>query len=107
MQGEILSHLGVTAEDGGCSWLGIKPLAPKDRNTITREFAGVFSDFPKELDLFDAIKNRKDVQNFTKMSLQSFATQEVSKFMTRNANAVRLAGTAYSRCLDLRQQVEL
>ena len=101
---EVLDFLGKD-EDGKCSWLRVLPLARKDRNLLMHEHSGKYEEFPPELDLIESTRTRKDVQN-TKLTLQQFAQENVSKFMIRNEQTVRMCGTTYSRVFEMRRKVE-
>ncbi len=40
------------------------------------------------------------------LPLSTFATQEVSKYMMRNAHMVKMTGTVYSRIVEMREELE-
>ena len=101
---EVLDFLGKN-DDGECSWLRVMPLARKDRNLLMHEHSGKYDTFPPELDLIESTRTRKDVQS-TKITLQQFAQENVSKFMMRNEQTIRMCGTTYSRVLEMRKKVE-
>ena len=100
----VLRKLGQGA-DGSYSWARIKPIPRHERNFILRTHAGTFAGFPPDLDLVTATKALKEVQA-AKISLSTFATQEVSKYMVRNAHTVKMTGTVYSRIVEMREELE-
>ena len=95
----VLSKLGRNAQ-GKMSWLDIKPLPKSERRRIIREQGGTFSTFPPDLDLLASTKALKLVQE-AKLTLPNFATQEVAKYMARNAGTIRMCGTVLSRVREL------
>jgi hypothetical protein len=99
-----LRKLGQGA-DGSYSWARIKPVPRHERNFILRTHAGTFAGYPPDLDLVTATKAIKEVQA-AKISLSTFATQEVSKYMVRNAHTVKMTGTVYSRIVEMREELE-
>ena len=96
----VLSKLGRNAQ-GKTSWLDIKPLPKSERRRILREQGGTFATFPPDLDLLASTKALKLVQE-AKLTLPNFATQEVAKYMSRNAGTIRMCGTVLSRVRELR-----
>jgi hypothetical protein len=100
----VLRKLGQGA-DGSYSWARIKPIPRHERNFILRTHAGTFAGFSPDLDLVTATKALKEVQA-AKISLSTFATQEVSKYMIRNAQTVKMTGTVYSRIVEMREELE-
>ena len=95
----VLSKLGRNAQ-GKMSWLDIKPLPKSERRRIIREQGGTFATFPPDLDLLASTKALKLVQE-AKLTLPNFATQEVAKYMSRNAGTIRMCGTVLSRVREL------
>jgi hypothetical protein len=95
----VLAKLGQNAQ-GKMSWLDIKPLPKAERRRIIREQGGTFKAFPPDLDLLASTKALKLVQE-AKLTLPNFATQEVAKYMTRNAGTIRMCGTVLSRVREL------
>ncbi len=65
----------------------------------------MFAGFPPDVDLVTATKALKEVQS-AKISLSTFATQEVSKYMIRNVHTVKMTGTVYSRIVEMREELE-
>jgi hypothetical protein len=100
----VLRKLGQ-GSDGSYSWARIKALPRNERNFILRTHSGTFSGFPPDLDLVTATKALKEVQS-AKISLSTFATQEVAKYMMRNAHTVKMTGTVYSRIIEMREDLE-
>ncbi len=82
------------------SWLDIKPLPKSERRRIIREQGGTFPTFPPNLDLLASTKALKLVQE-AKLTLPNFATQEVAKYMARNAGTICMCGTVLSRVREL------
>jgi hypothetical protein len=100
----VLRKLGQ-GSDGSYSWARIKPLPRHERNFILCTHAGTFAGFPPDLDLVTATKALKEIQA-AKLSLSTFATQEVAKYMARNAHTVKMTGTVYSRIIEMREELE-
>jgi hypothetical protein len=100
----VLRKLGQ-GSDGSYSWARIKPLPRQEWNFILRTHAGIISGFPPDLDLVTATKAIKEVQA-AKISLSTFATQEVTKYMMRNAHTIKMTGTVYSRVLEMREELK-
>jgi hypothetical protein len=98
----VLAKLGQSAQ-GKMSWLDIKPLPKSERRRIIREQGGTFKTFPPDLDLLASTKALKLVQEakLTLPGLPNFATQEVAKYMARNAGTIRMCGTVLSRVREL------
>jgi hypothetical protein len=95
----VLSKLGQNAQ-GKMSWLDIKPLPKSERRRIIREQGGTFKTFPPDLNLLASTKALKLVQE-AKLTLPNFATQEVAKYMARNAGTIRMCGAVFSRVREL------
>jgi hypothetical protein len=100
----VLRKLGP-GTDGSYSWARVKPMPRHERNFILRTHAGTFAGFPPDLDLVTATKALKEVQA-AKISLSTFATQEVAKYMMRNSHTVKMTGTVYSRIIEMREELE-
>ena len=100
----VLRKLGQ-GSDGSFSWARIKPLPRHERNFVLRTHAGTFAGFPPDLDLVTATKALKEIQA-AKLSLSTFATQEVAKYLMRNAHTVKMMGTVYSRIIEMREELE-
>ena len=65
---------------------------------------GAFPEYPNKLVLKDSTKNSKDVQKAQKLTLPQHAV-EVQKFLERNDNAIKMAGTCWSHVLDMTTDV--
>jgi len=96
----VLAKLGRNTA-GRMSWLDIKPLPKSERRRILREHGGTFTTFPPDLDMLASTKALKLVQD-AKVTLPNFATQEVAKFMTRNAGTIKMCGTVLSRVREMK-----
>ena len=96
----VLSKLGRNTA-GKMSWLDIKPLPKSERRRILREHGGTFTTFPPDLDMLASTKALKLVQD-AKVTLPNFATQEVAKFMARNAGTIKMCGTVLSRVREMK-----
>jgi hypothetical protein len=92
----VLRKLGQ-GTDGSYSWARNKPIPRHERNFILRTHAGTFAGFPP--------KALKEVQA-AKISLSTFATQEVAKYMMRNSHTVKMTGTVYSHIIEMREELE-
>ena len=99
----VLAKLGRNTA-GKMSWLDIKPLPKSDRRRILREHGGTFTTFPPDLDMLASTKALKLVQD-AKVTLPNFATQEVAKFMTRNAGTIKMCGTVLSRVREMKADI--
>jgi hypothetical protein len=64
-----------------------------------------FAGFPPDLDLVTTTKATKEIQAAT-LFLSTFATQEISKYMMRNAHTVKMMGAVYSRMMEMRESLE-
>jgi hypothetical protein len=99
----VLAKLGRSTA-GKMSWLDIKPLPKSERRRILREHGGTFTTFPPDLDMLASTKALKLVQD-AKVTLPNFATQEVAKFMTRNAGTIKMCGTVLSRVREMKSDL--
>ncbi len=99
----VLSKLGLTAT-GKMSWLDVKPLPKSERRRILREHGGTFKTFPPDLDMLASTKALELMQD-AKVTLPSFATQEVAKFMARNTGTIKMCGTVLSRVRELKSDL--
>ena len=88
------------------SFVSSLPLATKVRQKLLRDHAGSYPDgtWPNKLVMRDATRNSKDMQKAAKYTLPQFAG-EVATFMKWNGNSTKMAGTTWSRVLDM--QVDL
>ena len=73
---------------------------------MLREHMGIYAEgvWPNRLALSEATRNAKEIQSASKITLTHFAG-EVSKFMERNDVTTKMAGTTWSRFLDIKDQV--
>ena len=71
------------------------PLSKKERRHKMHKNQGSFTRYPNKLVLKDSTKNSKDLQKAAKLTLPQYAT-EVQKFMERNDNTTKMAGTCWS-----------
>ena len=99
----VLAKLGRNTA-GKMSWLDIKPLPKSERRRILREHGGTFATFPPDLDMLASTKALKLVQD-AKVTLPNFATQEVAKFMNRNAGTIKMCGTILSRVREMKSDI--
>jgi hypothetical protein len=88
------------------SFVSHGPLSKKDRQKVLREHMGIYAEgvWPNRLALSEATRNAKEIQSASKITLTHFAG-EVSKFMERNDVTTKMAGTTWSRFLDIKDQV--
>ena len=88
------------------SFLELHPLARKERMKVTREHIGTFPEgaWPKSLALKDSTKTCKEIQNAKKLTLQQYSV-ELSKHMDNNGTATKVVGTAWSRVLDIEDEL--
>ena len=84
------------------SFVTLDPLSKKERRTILREHRGVcpIDRWPNKLVLKQFTKQSKDVQNAKKFTLVENAG-EASKFLEKNDCSTKMAGTTWSRLLDV------
>ena len=89
------------------SFLEHDPLSKKERRKIMRDHQGVYPEgkWPNKLALKASTRNSKDMQKAQKLTLPQYAT-EVAKFLERNDVATKMAGTAWSRILDMKGDLE-
>jgi len=89
------------------SYLDIPPLSTKERRRIIRDHGGKYpvGSWPNSLVLKDSTKLNKDVQNAKKISLTVYS-QEMSKSMDKNRTTIQMVGTAWSRALEMRAEIE-
>ena len=89
------------------SFVSLVPLSKKERQTLLRAHLGVCppDSWPKSLSLKEAIKLSADIKSASKIELTEFANA-VSKWMDRNSVATKMAGTVWSRIMDLRENTE-
>ncbi len=99
----VLAKLGRNTA-GKMSWLDIKPLPKSERRRILREHGGTFTTSPPDLDMLASTKALKLVQD-AKVILPNFVTQEVAKFMTRNAGTIKMCGTVLSRVREMKSDL--
>jgi hypothetical protein len=102
----VLAKLGRNTA-GKMSWLDIKPLPKSERRRILREHGGTFTTFPPDLDMLASTKALKLGLQDAKVTLPNFATQEVAKFMTRNAGTIKMCGTVLSRVREMKADLTL
>jgi hypothetical protein len=89
------------------SFVSSLPLATKVLQKLLRDHAGSFPDgaWPNKLVMQVATKNSKDMQKANKHTLPEFAA-EVSSFMAWNDDASKMAGTTWSRVLDVQGDLQ-
>ena len=89
------------------TFLDHDPLSKKERRKIMRDHQGLYPDgkWPNKLALKTSTKTSKDMQKAQKLTLPQYAT-EVSKFAARNDFTTKMAGTAWSRALDMKSDLE-
>ena len=100
---DVYEKLGF--REGVCSWMEILPLSVKDRKIMAREHCGTYSSYPADLDMMETTKLRPEVKK-ANLTLQTFASQEVSRYMIRNNATIKMAGTAYSRVIEMRRKLQ-
>lgn len=76
------------------------PLSKKERRQRMHKNQGSFEEYPNKLVLKDSTKNSKDMQKAQKLTLPQYAV-EVQKFLERNDNTIKMAGTCWSHVLDM------
>jgi hypothetical protein len=76
-------------------------LCPNPSEDGFYESAEVRSQRSPALDMLASTKALKLVQD-AKVTLPNFATQEVAKFMTRNAGTIKICGTVLSRVREMK-----
>ena len=83
------------------------PLTKKERQRLLREHQGYYSEgtWPKRLAMSESTRNSKEIKSAAKITLTQLAG-EMSKFMERNDATTKMCGTAWSRLLDMKDQVE-
>ena len=88
------------------SFLELHPLSRKERQKVTREHCGTFPEgaWPRSLALKDSTKSCKEMQSAQKLTLSQCAV-EVAKHMDHNGTATKIIGTAWSRVLDIEDQL--
>ena len=89
------------------SFVSLVPLSKQDRQSLLRKHMGVYPPdiWPKSLSLKEATKLSADIKKASKIELTEFANA-VSKWMDRNSVSTKMAGTVWSRLLDLRDDVD-
>ena len=101
---EVWHRLGKHPSEDRCSWLNIPALKRREISEIVRTQSGTYPHFPCELDVVGGMKKLPGVKD-AQISLLDFAQTEVSKFMRANMRTVRLSGTAFSRSLEMQQDL--
>jgi len=88
------------------SFVTFDPLSKNDRRQILRAHLGCYPKdaWPKSLSLKDATKLSADLKKAPKIELTELA-KVVTTFMDRNAVATKMAGTAWSRGIDMRDSL--
>ena len=88
------------------SFVSLHPLSRKERQNISRHHCGRFPEgaWPNPLALKDSTKNCKEMQSAKKITLPQHAV-DVAKFMDTNGAAAKVVGTAWSRVLDIDDQL--
>ena len=88
------------------SFLSLIQLSKKERRTILRDHQGVYpvGQWPNKLVLKQSTKQTKDMQNAKKLSLVDYAG-ECSRFLERNDYSTKMAGTTWSRLLDMTTEI--
>jgi hypothetical protein len=76
------------------------PLSKKERRSKMHKNQGSFTRYPNKMVLKDSTKNSKDMQKAKKLTLPQYAV-EVQKFLDRNDNSTKMAGTCWSHILDM------
>ena len=102
---EVLLKIGKSPDSDKCSWMNLLPLSVKERKVLMSEHGGTFSSFPAELDMVETTKMRTEVRKAT-LTLDAFASKEVARYMTRNALTIKMAGTAFSRIVEMRRKLQ-
>lgn len=88
------------------NFLVLHPMTRQERNKIAREFCGRFPEgaWPKSLALKDSTKSCKELQSAKKLTLQQYSV-EIAKHMDQNGTATKVVGTAWSRVLDIEDEL--
>ena len=88
------------------SFLEHDPLSKKDRRTILQDHQGKCPEgkYPNKLALKESTRNSKVMQKAAKLTLPQYAG-EVCKFLERNDFTTKMAGTAWSRLLDMQEDL--
>jgi len=89
------------------SFVNLVPLSKKERRTLLQKHLGVYppDTWPKSLSLKEATKLSADIKKASKIELTEFANA-VSKWMDRNSVSTKMAGTVWSRLLDLGENID-
>ena len=72
---------------------------------MAREHCGTYSCYPADLDMMETTKLRPEVKKAS-LSLQTFASQEISRYMLRNNATIKMAGTSYSGVVEMRRKLQ-
>ena len=86
------------------SFVKMIPLSKKERRQRLHKSQGSFATYPNKMVLKDSTKNSKDMQSAKKLTLAQHAI-EVQKFLERNDNTTKMAGTCWSHVLDMTTDV--
>ena len=88
------------------SFLDHGPLPKVERRSISRNHQGVYPDdgWPNGLAMKESTRNSSDMQKAKKLTLPQYSV-EVSKFLERNDFTTKMTGSAFSRVLDMKQQM--
>ena len=86
------------------SFVTMIPLSKKERRQRLHKSQGSFATYPNKMVLKDSTKNSKDMQSAKKLTLPQYAV-EVQKFLERNDNTTKMAGTCWSHVLDMTADV--
>jgi hypothetical protein len=87
------------------SFVTLIPLSKKERRQRLHKSQGSFATYPNKMVLKDSTKNSKDMQSAKKLTLPQYAI-EVQKFLDRNDNTTKMAGTCWSHVLDMTADVQ-
>jgi hypothetical protein len=87
------------------SFVNHVPLSKKERRHAMHKNQSSFKEHPNKLVLKDSTKNSKDMQTAQKLTLPQYAV-EVQKFLERNDNTTKMAGTCWSHVLDMTSEIE-
>jgi len=86
------------------SFVTLVPLSKKERRQRLHKSQGSFANYPNKMVLKESTKNSKDMQSAKKLTLPQYAV-EVQKFLDRNDNTTKMAGTCWSHVLDMTEDV--
>ncbi len=103
---DVWRRLGKHPAEDRCSWLNILALKRREISEIIRTQSGTYPHFPFELDVDGGMKKLPGVKD-AQISLLDFAQTEVTEFMRSNSRTVHLCATAFSRTLEMQNDLAL